>query len=142
MADDERRAEIEAIQRVLEDADLHMHMRMDSMPLKGDPAEEVAEDVLAALDRLRDARGDDEGQFFVCDKCGERLPGDVAIEHYCRSSQGEDHEAGIEAARLKLPSAWRHDGTVDEGEALARVMVAAYLSRVSAPKADENQEAR
>jgi hypothetical protein len=35
---------------------------------------------------------------------------------------------GLEAARLKLPAAWRHDGTVDEGEALTRVMVAAYLS--------------
>jgi hypothetical protein len=44
------------------------------------------------------------------------------------SEQRADHDEGLEAARLKLPAAWRHDGTVDEGEALTRVMISAYLS--------------
>jgi len=34
---------------------------------------------------------------FICDKCGERLPGDVTIEHYCvEGGEARNHEAEIE----------------------------------------------
>jgi broad specificity phosphatase PhoE len=72
---DERRAEIEAVAEVLQEAETGTF---------GETYLQVAMGVLAALDRVRDARGDDE---------------DV------------------------------------------KVTVAPYLSRVSAPKADEKQEA-
>src|SRR4051812_39797644 len=54
------RAEIEAVKAVLLDADLWVRMRMDDMPLPADAAHDIALDVVAALDRVRDARGDDE----------------------------------------------------------------------------------
>jgi hypothetical protein len=140
---DERRAELDAVARELKHNDECGPGPVSEAEYRAD-----AEAIIAALDRVRDARRDDE------DRCeckvrvaapgerGERLSNGCPVHGAARSPQGEDHEAGIEAARLKLPSAWRHDGTVDEGEALTRVMVAAYLSRVSAPKADEKQEAR
>lgn len=40
---------VDLVQRVLEDANLWIRMRMDDMELTGDPAHEVAEDIVAAL---------------------------------------------------------------------------------------------
>jgi hypothetical protein len=114
-------------------------------------------DLRVALDRVRDARGDDEGAQAMkiageiarghakrfpdgeptCSSCGVRLNQDNAGEDatccdYCvakaaRSSQGEDHEAGIEAAAEAMMDA----GPGLTFGRLARIAVAAYLSRVS-----------
>jgi hypothetical protein len=109
---DER--EIEAVQRVLEAADLHLVMRMDSMPLEGAPAREVAEDIVAELDRVRDARGDDENhegcerRGGVCDcagrPCAIDYPDAARWERTAKAataalSEAEDRIAELEAAR-------------------------------------------
>lgn len=41
-------------------------------------------------------------------------------------SPGERREAAIEAARKQLPTAWRREGTVDNGIAITEAMLAAY----------------
>ena len=35
-----------------------------------------------------------EARTFICDVCGERLPDDVVIEHYCvEGGEARNHEA-------------------------------------------------
>src|SRR3954469_24484925 len=96
MADDERRAEIEAVRWATRP------------PLRPEDAEKV----IAALDRVRDARDDEAGQRFWCPDCGaseihhdwcEAFPGEPVVHGNreaptARSPQDEDHEACIEAA--------------------------------------------
>jgi hypothetical protein len=53
MSDDERRAEVEAVARVLDD-------ELPATRYSQEAVREVAEDCIVALDRVRDARGDDE----------------------------------------------------------------------------------
>jgi len=38
-----------------------------------------------------------EARTFICDVCGERLPDDVVIEHYCvEGGEARNHEAEVE----------------------------------------------
>lgn len=53
MTERDRQAEIEAVVEALDEADLHLHTRMDSISVRGAPAQEIAEDILAALDAVR-----------------------------------------------------------------------------------------
>jgi hypothetical protein len=88
------RAEIEAVKAVLLDADLWVRMRMDDMPLPADAAHDIALDVVAALDRVRDARGDDELSDEQLDAMrGREDPRVAAALPAARPPQGEDHEA-------------------------------------------------
>src|SRR3954447_12623572 len=82
MADDERRAELEAVARALAGDDQGPWYAF----------EEDAEKAIAALDRVRDARGDDEG-CPDCHKTPETcwLPPKLC-KHPARSPQSEDDE--------------------------------------------------
>jgi hypothetical protein len=93
---------------------------------------EAADRLRTVLDRVRDARGDDEGRVKIpplCDRCG----GDHYITEHdappARSPQGEDHEAGIRAM-FRAYEDWQ-DGKVEDPFAhMADAYRAAYLSRV------------
>ena len=42
-----------------------------------------------------------EARTFICDVCGERLPDDVVIEHYCvEGGEARNHEAEVVAEAL------------------------------------------
>jgi hypothetical protein len=108
----------------------------------------MAKRAIEALDRVRDARGDDEeGPVIVVngEEVGRGADGMLnALDRMVppRSPQDEDHEAGIEAAREAGRDAfhrWMRDSRYAErdglevhpGEAVADFVLAAYLSRVS-----------
>jgi hypothetical protein len=140
---DERRAEIEAVARALHEQGFGFDI--DADPVARESMFSVARVV---LDRLRDAQGDDEAARCGCnellgghrDECPKW--GDPPA---ARSPQGEDHEALQRAVRAFVESWWEFDSLPpqDHYNAVAeRVQVLDdILSRVSAPKADENQEA-
>jgi len=47
-----------------------------------------------------------EARTFICDVCGERLPDDVVIEHYCvEGGEARNHEAEVEAVARALNEA-------------------------------------
>jgi hypothetical protein len=75
-------------------------------------------------DRVRDARDDNNGR---CRTCGDWV-GPDDCERCARSPQGEDHEAGIEAAEASVK---RSKAYKLGPRSLAEHAVAAYLSRVS-----------
>jgi hypothetical protein len=113
--------------------------------------------VIAAVDRVRDARGDDDGRE---ERLNLRMraatmeamrTGELPDPPAARSPQGEDHEAGIEAGARAIagepscycPDDWRQPKTEtcpahgtgewpeDRHRRTAKKVIAAYLARVS-----------
>jgi hypothetical protein len=129
---DERRAEIEAVRPFIVGALREARAAISATPAatrENARALRLVDDALGRLDRVRDARGDDEAK-----KRRPRVPAPSGrpgslTPPAARSPQDEDHEAGIEAATRILFAFTTPGHRQAVGEAVAAYLARAFPSR-------------